>query len=279
MTRRYFNVLWSGINILLLVSSAFLLYGIGWEYSTRSYLRGFADAVVPVQAAPQQKVESILAWMAHGPARNNDDAEWLAQRDPEETLNYEQLLRVCGTATNAFVNLAVSSGLTARRLLLLDPDRNAKHVAAEVWLDGRWAVVDPVFHVLFRDARGQFLTKEQLRDPLTFRQATQNIPHYPPSYSYEQTAIVRLRRIPLIGPMLRPALNAVLPGWEIDFNWTLLLERESFAMALISALAFCCFAMARFLLARHCDRRLGFPRQRLRSRFLRAGAALLMNGE
>ena len=40
-------------------------------------------------------------------------------REPEESLNYASLLKVCGSATNAFVNLANAGGLPARRLLLM----------------------------------------------------------------------------------------------------------------------------------------------------------------
>src|ERR1700758_307337 len=120
---------WWSVNALLaalMVSS--MCAGIR-EYSARRYLNGFADAVVPESAGAEQKVEAILAWMRNGPARNRaSEAASLAARDPEATLNYQQLLEVCGTATNAFLNLARSSGLSARRLLLLTPEHRAKHV-------------------------------------------------------------------------------------------------------------------------------------------------------
>jgi hypothetical protein len=53
------------------------------------------------------------------------------------TLNYTALLRGCGTATNAFENLADSSGLSTRRLLLVNPYHSAKHVVAAA---RRWAM-------------------------------------------------------------------------------------------------------------------------------------------
>jgi hypothetical protein len=49
---------------------------------------------------------------------------------------------VCGTATNAFINLADSGRLPARRILLLNSDQGAKHVDAEVLVKGRWIVLD-----------------------------------------------------------------------------------------------------------------------------------------
>ena len=123
------------VNALLISSVLLILLGLGWEYSTRCYLSGFSNAVLPYSSSPEKKVEAILAWMEHGPAREaefyGDDAE---DRDPIDTLNYKELLNVCGTATNAFVNLASASGIDARRLLLLDPgSMTTYHVVAEVF--------------------------------------------------------------------------------------------------------------------------------------------------
>src|SRR5215467_7597231 len=154
-----FKTVWRTTNVLLVLCLAGMVYSAGWEYSVRQYLNGFSDAIVPTTATPEQKVEAILNWMKSGPPRAvAADPDALQKRDPETTLNYQQLLNVCGTATNAFLNLARSSGLSARRLLLLDPGRNTKHVVAEVLLDERWVIVDPTYRLLMRDAQGNFLT-------------------------------------------------------------------------------------------------------------------------
>src|SRR6516162_2773877 len=89
----------------------------------------------------------------------------LSARDPTDTLNYRQLLAVCGSATNAFLNLSRSAGVESRRLLLLSPDRTAKHVVAETKLDGRWVVVDATYRVIMKDAKGNLLTRKDLQDP------------------------------------------------------------------------------------------------------------------
>jgi hypothetical protein len=90
---------WFAVNVLLTVSLAAVLYSAVWEFSTQSYLKGFSDAIIPASDSPVQKVEAILTWMAHGPARRSmEDPGALALRDPEDTLNIEQLLAVCGTA-------------------------------------------------------------------------------------------------------------------------------------------------------------------------------------
>ena len=249
-----------------------MIYSGGWEFSVRRYLDGFSDAIVPDSEPPAQQVEAILDWMRNGPPRLvAADPSALDARDPETTLNYKQLLSVCGTATNAFLNLARSNGLSARRLLLLAPNQTAKHVVAEVLIEGRWVVVDPAYRLLMQDGTGRLLTREDLRDPVVLAQATSVVRDYPKQYTYETVAHVRLARFPMLGLPLRSILNTVLPNWEERFDSTLLLERESFFVLSASAFALLFFVLLRILLAWYADHRLNIPRFQLRTRFLRAG--------
>lgn len=266
---------WQIVNVLLLGSVVAVLLGMGWEFSTRSYLKGFSDAIIPADEDPEQKIKAILQWMASGPARRDaPDPGGLAARNPEETLNVQSLLAVCGTASNAFVNIAQVSGLKARRLLLLDQNGSSKHVVVEVLLDGRWIVVDPSHHFILRLADGRPATRSDLMDPAVFRTATAAVPDYPRSYTYESTVHVRLSRIPWIGKRLRTIFNFIWPSWEESINWTLLVERESFAM-LVTSLFLLCFALgARLLLGWYCGTRLGMSRTRFRDQLARAGQAI-----
>lgn len=274
-TRRHriFRGAWWSVNVLLLATFLAVIYSGGWEYSVRRYLDGFSDAIVPDSEPAERQVEAILDWMRKGPSRTlAADPSVLDGRDPQTTLNYRQLLSVCGTATNAFLNLARSNGLSVRRLLLLSPETTAKHVVAEVLIDGRWVVVDPAYRVLMRDARGQLLTRQELRNPTLFAEATSGLPKYPIEYSYENVAHVRLARLPMQGLHLRWILDKVLPGWEESLDWTLLLERESFFVLCVSAFAFLVFVLLRLLLGWYADKRLNIPRFRLRSQAMRAGS-------
>lgn len=266
---------WFAANVLLAFSVLALAYSVAWEFSTRSYLKGFSDAIIASSDGPEQKVESILQWMAHGPARSTEgDTSALASRNPEDTLNVQRLLQVCGTATNAFVNLAESSGLHSRRLLLLDSNGQSKHVVVEVLIDNRWIVVDPSYHFIPRLQDGQFATRAQLMDPAVLRAATQSIPNYPAIYSYESTVHVRLTRIPWIGYHLRGIFNFIWPHWEEKINWTLLVERESFAMLVVSFFLLGFALAVRIFLGWYCRNRLGISRERLRDQILRAGQAV-----
>jgi len=232
------------VNILLISSVLLTLFGIGWEYSTRWYLSGFSNAVLPYSSSPENKIAAILAWMEHGPARDtefySDDAE---DRDPVDTLNYKELLSVCGTGTNAFVNLASASGIEARRLLLLDAQgMNTSHVVAEVHLDGRWVIVDPAFHTFLTDSAGRFLTKEELANPDVLRDATRNITGYDSAYNYEHTAFIHFARLPIVGRFLQTKLNSFLPSWQERINWAALVERQS-NTTLIAGMVLLCIAI------------------------------------
>lgn len=235
---RIFLAEWYFVNALLLVGIIAAVYTSAREYSTRRYLKGFSDAVIPGMASPEQKIQSILTWMS-SPAAQMTPAYVgeMSDRDPVDTLNFQALLQVCGTATNAFLNLADSNGLSTRRLLLLDSSGRTKHVDAEALVKGRWVVVDPAFRTILRDPEGNTLTRDQLASPATFAAATKNISKYDPTYSFERTAHVRLSRLGFLGRPAEKTLNFVLPGWQDSSGMSLLMERESLA-AMAAAITF-----------------------------------------
>ena len=269
-----FKTIWRTTNVLLVLCLAGLVYSAGWEYSVRQYLNGFSDAIVPASATPEQKVEAILNWMKSGPPRAiATDPDALQKRDPETTLNYKQLLSICGTATNAFLNLARSSDLSARRLLLLTPERTTKHVVAEVLLDNKWVIVDPTYRIVMRDKQGHLLTRKDLQDPTIFAQAISSVPNYPQSYDYKSFAHLRVARLPMQGLGMRRLMDKVYSGWDEAFDWSLLLERESFFVLCLFVAGSLFFLLMREALAWLADRRLKIPRFRLRAHFSKAGAA------
>jgi len=272
-----FRVVWIVTSALLLLAIAVAAYSVLWEYSTRRYVKGFSDAIIPASATPEQKIEAILHWMSDGPARLQYGPDGLI-RDPTETLNYASLLKVCGTATNAFVNLADSAGLSSRRLLLLGPDRLATHVVAEVLIDGRWIVVDPAFRTILRDSSGNEVTRKQLTDRSVFLAATHAIPGYDPAYTYDQTVHIRLGRLGGLGSYLRLAANRLAPGWEDSVTASLLLERESLATMVGSMLLLMVLILARVFLRWYGARRLGIHPPEMAARALRAWGAFFDSG-
>jgi hypothetical protein len=270
-SHRIYRTAWYFVNVFLILAIVLAIYSVGWEFSTRRYLKGFSDAVIPVSGQPVDKIEAILNWMKHGPSRQMAGPDGSSpDRDPTETLNYHALLQVCGTATNAFINLADSAGLDARRLLLLDSHRLVKHVTAEVKVDGRWIVVDPAFRAILRGADGQLLTRQELMDPAVFAAAIANVPGYDPSYTFESTAHIRIARLTMIGLPFRVVLDRLLPGWEDSVLVSLLAERESLAVMLASILLVVFLVLLRFVLRWYGEKRLGLHAPRVRVQIRRA---------
>ncbi len=275
-----FRAIWLVSNFLLIVALIASLASGVWEFSVREYLRGFSDAVVPEASSPLDKVEAILAWMRSGPPRMElTQPSAVSAHDPQETLNYRQLLAVCGSATNAFLNLSRSTGLEARRLLLLTPERTTMHVVAEVNLNGRWVVVDPAYRAVLRDAKGNLLTRRELQNPAIFEEATNLIPNYTKLYSYQNFAHVRVSLIPYRGFQIRQRLDRYLPGWDEYFDWSLLFERRSFLFLFISVNSLIFMMMMRVVLAWVADHRLRVSRFHFRENLARATAAFFTSPE
>lgn len=264
------------LSSFLVMAIILATFSVMWEYSTGKYRKGFSDAIVPGSAAPEEKIQANLDWMAGGPARRPAGIDGSAPDcDPTETLNCRALLQVFGTTTNAFINLADSMGLTTRRLLLVDSQRLTKHVATEVLVDGRWIVVDPAFRVILRDSSGKSLTRQHLTDPRVFSAATANIPGYNSNYSYELTTHIRLGRLPLIGLPLCRLLDSVRPGWEESRILSLIAERESLAMMLAAISLVIFLLLARASLRWYGEHRLGIHDLRVRERIWLAFSAFM----
>lgn len=267
-----FWFLWRACTAFLILSLLLLAYSAAWEFWTRRYLQGFSDAIVPANSTPTEKIQVILNWMSGPAAQDTSPSPVSHDRNPADTLNYASLLKVCGTATNAFINLANSAGLRARRLLLLDAHRSTVHVVAEVFIDGRWIVVDPVFHFIPRGADGGFLTHQQLADPAILSEATRDVPNYDPTYSYQSTSHIHLSRIPYVGQTIHRMLDVLFPGWSSSPEVSLLLERQSLAFLVISLALLLFGVICRVMLRLYARSRLGIQPAHGYSRLLRACA-------
>jgi hypothetical protein len=232
------------LRYFLLSVAVLSVLSVAWEYWTRAYLKGFSDAILPASSSPQEEIASILNWMSRGPARQEGEpADLLAERNPNDTLNYKALLRVCGSATNAFINLADSIGLPARRLLLLDSRGSTMHVVAEVWVGSRWIVVDPAFRVILRGVDGEPLTREQLTNRVIFAGATRGIPGYGSEYDFRETSHLHLGRLGPVGVSLNRALQRSNPNWDSSPTLSMLVERESLGISFVAVSLFILLSM------------------------------------
>ena len=230
-TQRLITVARWASKLFMVAGIALFAYSVTWSFATRRYLRGFADAIVPLNGSAQDKTEALLGWFRDEPKRNtfptSESDGLLHDRDPVNIVQNTYLLKVCGTATNAFMNLANAAGLKSRRLLLLDQTGSTKHVVAEVQWDDRWIVVNPQLGLIYKDQLGRALTKEELRNPQVFQDSISRMPGYDPAYTFEDTVHIHLSRIPVVGRLLRSVLRRLAPNWEESINWSYFPENPS----------------------------------------------------
>ena len=122
MGKILFRILWRSANVALVVTVLALVYSAGWEYSVRRYLDGFTDAIIPANATRRATSRIHSGVDAQRPAALLGSHAYRLS-DPRSGSDSElpsNCCSVCGTATNAFLNLARSADLQTRRLLLAD---------------------------------------------------------------------------------------------------------------------------------------------------------------
>ena len=56
-------------KILIFASLALFAYSLAWNFSTRRYLKGFADAIIPLDGSPEEKTEALAEWFHNEPQR------------------------------------------------------------------------------------------------------------------------------------------------------------------------------------------------------------------
>ena len=258
-----------GGRALAIIAFLLLVYGLTWTYATHRYLKGFADAIVPLEGSPQEKTEALLNWFRHEPERGDALLEGSTRlRDPVNIVQNGHLLKICGSATNAFINLADVAGLKARRLLLLDRSGGTMHVVAEVEWGEQWVVADPQQGRMFKDQLGRPLTKEELHHPEVFQDAIRRMPGYSPGYTFERTAHVHLERLPFLGHYLRRSLNGLSPGWEEAADWGYFPENPSLWPILISIPMLLFGVLVRLMVDRYGRNKLGIEAARESHRLL-----------
>jgi hypothetical protein len=272
----WFTSIHVATRALVIFAFCLLVYGLVWNYATRRYLKGFSDAIVPLQGTAEQRTEGLLAWFRHEPPRLNTGVQGeVSLRNPVVIVQNEHLLKICGSASNAFINLADAAGLKTRRLLLRDKADAVIHVVVEVRWGDRWVVVDPQLGLVFRDRPGRPLTKEELRKPAVFAEAISAMPGYNPQYNFANTIHVRMRRMPFGGLLLRRILTRLFPGWEEAVNWGYFPENPSLWPVLFAIPLLFASLLLHGLVGWYGRKKLSIQTRGMRERLWQAGRVLL----
>ncbi len=113
----------------------------------------------------------------------------------------------CGSQSSVVVAMLQSRGVPSRHLMLFDPGGRSIHDVVEASIGGRWVVADPQFGLVFRRPDGQLATARDLAtDKRILRAFTDSIPRYAGLYTYDSTANMNWRKVPVVLPALRAVL-------------------------------------------------------------------------
>lgn len=100
-----------------------------------------------------------------------------------------------------------------------------------------------------------------------------------PTDTLNYRQLLEVGALPVLGTVLRRVLDSVLPGWNEAMDWSLLLERRSFAFFFLPVWALIFFLLLRIVLAWLADHRLRIPRLRLRTSLIRATSTFFSTSE
>jgi hypothetical protein len=114
----------------------------------------------------------------------------------------------CGSSSRVVIALLDAEGIPSRSMIILDDKGRRVHAVANAWIDGRWAVADPLYGIVYLRADSTVATAEDLRaDRKLFLANVAHNPAYPTElYDYDNYALFNWNKIPVVLPAIRSAL-------------------------------------------------------------------------
>lgn len=218
--RTFFSVLRALFRRRLALAFYLVVFCLGWNFLDHIRLRGLVEGITTKETNPLQRVENILDWIEHR-SQVTSGGYNEESRNVFKTMQSHASLSSEANASFLFVNLCKASDLKARRLILVNSNYTAMHVAAEVWLNGEWAVVEPAYFTLLRDDAGNLLTRKQLVDKAILKRAVAELKNYPSYFSFADAIHVRISKMGIAGRWARKTLDRSFPDWE-DFCYPLI---------------------------------------------------------
>ncbi len=123
----------------------------------------------------------------------------------------------CGSHSRVLVAMLQSQGVDAQQLHLLDPQGRSIHTVVQARINGRLAVADGAFDIIYRRRDGSLATAADLAaDTMLFHAQTTNVAGYPRQYVYLSTTVLNWQKVPVVLPAIRAALKLVLGGERVS---------------------------------------------------------------
>ena len=159
----------------------------------------------------REKIIHIMHWVHWKVSLINRSIKYEPELGkPDFLITPKQILTVggaCGNSTKLFVALVQRAKFKARPLLIISNGVIGAHVVAEVWVEGRWAIFDPIFGYFYSTPEGYLATAKHIQEnPELLKKVVDR--NYPiKSYSYQYITRTNWRKIP---PILYTLLHKLL---------------------------------------------------------------------
>jgi hypothetical protein len=114
----------------------------------------------------------------------------------------------CGSSSRVVMALLSAEGIPSRSMILLDGDGRRVHAVVNARIEGRWAVADPLYGIVFLRADSTVATAEDLHaDRELFLTNAAHHPTYPAEvYNYDHYALFNWNKVPVVLPAIRRTL-------------------------------------------------------------------------
>jgi hypothetical protein len=148
------------VLVLIVAVSPFISLVLPDKYTKHTYYRLLYRAIVEKQTSclnnSHEKAERLFGYVVE---------HTFAQSTPRSAKPAESLISAeayCDYQAQLLNALLGVAGIQSRYAMLLNADGLSVHTLNEVYLGSKWAVFDPTWNMIYRDAQGDYLSLEQL---------------------------------------------------------------------------------------------------------------------
>jgi hypothetical protein len=114
----------------------------------------------------------------------------------------------CGSASMVLARTLQSMGFPFRIGQMYVNGNFGGHILVEVWSNGRWMVLDPLFNQHFIKPDGNLASFKDVQNNFAYY-SKQILPNTPKQYQYEDVRYTNWEKIPLISPVAKKLLDLV----------------------------------------------------------------------
>jgi len=229
----FFSLFMSLFNIFFLMQEEIIL-----NYTLKSIISGKESSDI-------DRLEKVIAFV-----NNNiffhEGGHGFLRANPMEILN-PRIGGQCGEFSRITIVLLNKLKIPAHRVYLFEHDKDgnlfSNHVVIEVFIDGDWVLVDPMYKMIFYDRKTGRFFNSRVDDPGRYREFIDRFPgislnrcnapnsfiySYPIDYiNLRNNSLIYWKRVPA-GSFLKKTFSILFPKRKNDISLPVFMERPYF---------------------------------------------------